>query len=486
MKKLLFFGVLALQIGLVAAQDKKKVAIKDAEKTAIWNQLDRQYPAYCGIARDIWSYAELGFQEQKSAELLQATLRKEGFNVESNVAGMPTGFVATYGSGGPVIGILAEFDALPGLSQDSVPYRKPLVEGGSGHGCGHNLFGTASMAAAIALKDHLIKSKKAGTVKIFGTPAEEGGGGKVFMVREGLFKGVDAVLHWHPSSANAANPESCLAMIMGTFKFYGQTAHAAGSPDRGRSALDAAEAMNHMVNMMREHVPQEARIHYVIKNGGLASNVVPDYVEMEYTVRLPDTKGVMDLWKRVIKCAEGAAMGTETTVKYEILSGFAGLLPNQTLAQVMHNNLSQVGGVNYTEADTRFAEELRKTFNTPKLPALAQAAEVQPLKDHFFPASTDVGDVSWVVPTTGLGTATWVPGTAAHTWQATAADGMGIGMKGMLNAAKTIAATGLDLFNNPALIQKAKVELQSRQGQGYQYTPLIGDRKPPLDYRKGL
>lgn len=473
----------SLQTGF--AQDKKNISTKDRDKWAIWQELDKKFPEYAQTAREIWSFAELGYQEYKSSALLQDKLRQAGFKVESGVAGLPTAFVASYGSGSPVIGILAEFDALPGLSQDTVPYRKPLTEGGSGHGCGHNLFGTASVAAAIALKDHLLRTGQAGTIKLYGTPAEEGGAGKVFMAREGLFNDTDAVLHWHPAAVNAANAESCLAMVSGTFRFYGQSAHAAGSPERGRSALDGLEAMNYMVNLMREHIPQEARIHYVIKNGGTAANVVPDYAEAEYVVRLPDHNATMQLWERVVKAAEGAALGTGTTVKYEITAAHMGLLPNETLAAVMHGNLSKVGGVKYNAAEQSFAEQLRQTMGN-NLPPLKLAEEVQPFKQSFFPASTDVGDISWLVPTTGLSTATWVPGTAAHTWQATAANGMSIGMKGMLNAAKVIAATALDLLDNPALIQKAKAEMQNRRGANFEYKAMIGNIKPPLDYRKGL
>lgn len=485
MKQLAVTCLFCLCCGYLVAQDRKAMNAKDQEKLAIWQQLDKQFPAYAQVARDIWAFAELGYQEQKSSSLLQKKLSEAGFKIESGVAGLPTAFVATYGSGSPVIGILAEFDALPGLSQDTVPYRKPLVAGGSGHGCGHNLFGTASVAAAIALKEHLQQTGLRGTLKLFGTPAEEGGAGKVFMAREGYFTGVDVVLHWHPAAVNAANAESCLAMVSGTFRFYGQSAHAAGSPERGRSALDGLEAMNYMVNLMREHMPQEARIHYVIKNGGVAANVVPDYAEAEYVVRLPDHNATMELWERVIKAAEGAAIGTGTTVKYEINAAHMGLLPNETLAAIMHSNLSKVGGVKYDAAELSFAEQLRTTMGK-NLPPLKQAEEIQPFKQSFFPASTDVGDISWLVPTTGLSTATWVPGTAAHTWQATATDGMSIGMKGMLNAAKTIAATGLDLLSNPSLIEKAKTEMQKRRGANFEYKAMIGNIKPPLDYRKGL
>ncbi|MEQ1584977.1 MAG: amidohydrolase, partial [Cyclobacteriaceae bacterium] len=282
MKKILLCS-LWLSGFLAQAQTEINPKVKpDRDKDFVVAELNKKFPVYQKVARDIWSYAELGFLETQSTERLQGVLRTEGFKIETGVSEMPTAFLATYGSGGPVIGILAEFDALPGLSQDSIPDRKIKVEGGPGHACGHHLFGTASVAAAVTLKDWLIKNKKAGTVKLFGTPAEEGGSAKVYMVRDGLFDDVDAVLHWHPASKNHADPESCLAIKQTIFKFYGKSSHAAAAPQAGRSALDGLEAMNYMVNLMREHVPQETRIHYVINKGGLAANVVPDYAEAEY------------------------------------------------------------------------------------------------------------------------------------------------------------------------------------------------------------
>jgi len=458
----------------------------DKDKQFILAEIDKHAAEYKKISRKIWGYAELGFNETKSTGELQDLLKRNGFIVEAGVSGMPTAFVATFsfGTGGPTLGLLAEFDALPGLSQDSTFTKKPIVEGAAGHACGHNLFGAATAGAAITLKEWLIKNKKAGTIKLYGTPAEEGGSAKVYMVRDGLFNGVDAVLHWHPSSANDASASSCLSIKQTMFRFYGKSSHAAAAPDAGRSALDGAEAMNFMVNMMREHVPQEARIHYIISKGGLAANVVPDFAEMEYMVRHPDARVVEDIWNRIVKAAEGAASGTETTMKYEVVSGSYNLVPNETLAKVMHANLVTVGGVNYTPEEAAFAKEIQKSM--PKAPDLTQAAVVQPFKTGgFFPASTDVGDITWVVPTVGLGTATWVPGAPAHSWQAVATGGMSIGQKGMINAAKTIALTGADLFNNPALLQKAKEELTQRLGPGFTYKSMIGDRKPPLDFRKG-
>lgn len=447
------------------------------------DNLDKNFSRYTEVAKEIWDYAELGFLEDKSTAALQGLLAQEGFKIDKGVAGMPTAFVATYGSGKPVIGILAEFDALPGLSQQAQPTKSPVVEGGSGHGCGHNLFGTASSASAIALKTWLAQSKRPGTVKLYGTPAEEGGAAKVYMARAGLLEGVDAVINWHPSSQNNASAQTCLAVIQGMFRFYGVSAHAAAAPDRGRSALDGVEAMDYMVNMMREHVPQESRIHYVIKKGGEAPNVVPDYAEVEYIVRSPKVEDVKNLWARVVKAAEAGAMGTETNVKVEIISGIYNLLPNETLAKLQYENLKKVGGVNYTPEEEAFAKKMQESFNF-KAPPISEAQKVQEYKVGFFPASTDVGDISWLVPTAGLGTATAVPGTPGHSWQNVACSGMSIGFKGMINAAKVMAMTGVDLFMDPSLIAKAKGEFEAKRGKDFKYESLIGDREPPLDFRK--
>ncbi|WP_040671004.1 amidohydrolase [Nitritalea halalkaliphila] len=476
MKKILFILFVLFSIGKLHAQEAN-------HDSFIVKNLEAKEAQYAKIAREIWENPELGYLEFTSSKLLADELRAAGFTVQMGVADMPTSFVATYDRGGPVIGFLAEYDALPGLSQDAVPFRSVLVDGGNGHGCGHNLFGTAVVASAITLKEWIDANQIKATLKIFGTPAEEGGAGKVYMVRAGLFDQVDAVINWHPGDRNSADASTCTAVMQGYFKFYGQTSHAAGAPERGRSALDAVEAMNMMVNMMREHVDQESRIHYVITNGGLAANVVPDYAVVEYMVRHPDVMEVKQMWERVKLAAEGAAMGTETRVEVEVVAGIYGLLPNETLAQAMHKNLTLVGGVHYDAEELDFAEKIQATLNVPKPPALTLAQEVQPYRLTHFPASTDVGDVSYVVPTVGLRTATWVPGTAAHTWQAVAADGMSIGYKGMMVAAKTMALTGKDLIMNPLLIREAKQEFETRL-DGLEYAPLIGDMAPPLHFRK--
>ncbi len=457
-----------------------------AQKTKqdVLKAIDAKGDVYAATAKKIWDFAEVGFQEKQSSALLQQLLKDAGFVVQDNIAGMPTAFTATYGSGKPVIGILGEFDALPGVAQMAVPEPKPIPGQAAGHACGHHLFGVASAASAIAVKDWLIANKKAGTIRFYGTPAEEGGSGKVYMVREGLFSDVDVVLNWHPGSSNSAGYGSSLANKTGKFRFYGVASHAAASPERGRSALDAVEAMDVMVNMLREHVPQETRIHYVITRGGEAPNVVPAFAEVYYYVRNPKRDNVKSIWDLIERAARGAAMGTDTRVEVEITGGVYDLLGNETLAKVMDANLHTVGGYTYTPEEKEFAAKIQKTFNSDQLPALESTNVIQPLRTYDGSASTDVGDVSWVVPTVGLGTATWVPGTAAHSWQAVAAGGTTIGPKGMMIAAKTMALTAIDLFTTPATIEGAWAEFKRKRGENFVYEALIGDRKPALDYRK--
>lgn len=475
-------GLLVILYSLCHSQTIKWT---DADKEMAIKEISAKSELYTKAAKDIWSYAELGFQENRSTAVLQGLLKEAGFSIQIGVSGMPTAFIASYGKGKPVIGILAEFDALPGLSQDSLPERKIVQEGAPGHACGHHLFGVASVASAVALKNWLLKSGKSGTIKLYGTPAEEGGGAKVYMVRDGWFDGVDAVIHWHPGSGNQASPSSCLAIKQTIFKFHGKSSHAAAAPHAGRSALDGLEAMNNMVNLMREHVPSEARIHYVIVKGGLAANVVPDYAEAEYMVRHPDARMVEEIWNRIVKAAQGAAMGTETTVEHEVISGSFNLAPNETLSRIMHENLLKIGGVPYTGHEIEFGKKIQSTLIT-KYPAIETAFQVAPFQTgQVFPASTDVGDITWVVPTAGLGTATWVPGVAPHTWQAVACGATNIGFKGMINAAQVLAMTGIDIINNPSITDKAKKELSDYVGPGYVYKSMIGDRKPPLDYRAG-
>ncbi len=473
--------ILVLALTLISLVASSVGAAADKDTVVKW--IDEQRSEYGGIAQQIWDLSEVGYQEFESADLLKGQLREAGFEVRGGVAGIPTAFEARFGQGGPTIAILAEFDALPGITQERKPERVPRDGASAGHACGHHLFGAGSVLAAVAVKKWLQESGVEGTIRLYGTPAEEGGAGKVYMVRAGLFEDVDAVLHWHAGDRNDASPGASLANRSAKFRFRGISAHAAGAPWRGRSALDGVEAFNHMVNLMREHVPPETRIHYVITAGGSAPNVIPDFSEVFYYVRHPDPSMVRKLFDRVVQAAEGAARGTGTEMDYEVIHGILALLPNETLQKVMHENLQGVGGVKYSPEEREFAQKIRETFGE-NAPPLERAAQIAPYEIKPPGGSTDVGDVSWVVPTAGLRTATWVPGTAAHSWQAIAAGGMSIGEKGMINAAKTLALTAIDLMLDPQIVQEAAEERMRRIGPNFQYEPLLGDRDPPLDYRR--
>jgi len=455
----------------------------DAQEFDIERFVDDRYPETARIAQSLWDYAEVGYQEEKSSALLQTTLLEEGFDVEAGVAGIPTAFVASFGDSGPVIGILAEFDALPGINQDALPSRSPIEGKGAGHACGHNLFGAGSVGAAIAVKEWLEETGSPGTVRLYGTPAEEGGSGKVYMVREGLFDDVDTVLHWHAADENSAAGTTTLANRSAKFRFRGVSAHAAGAPDKARSALDGVEAFNHMINLMREHVPQETRIHYVITAGGLAPNVVPDFAEVFYYVRHPEASKVKEIWARLEAAAKGAAQGTGTEVDWEIIHGNHPLLVNETLAKMAHEKLTEVGGIEYDSEEQAFAEEIYATLNDPE-PELGAQKEITPYSYSLGYGSTDVGDVSIAVPTVGLTTATWVPGTSAHSWQAVAASGTSIGFKGANRASKVLALAAVEILTNDDLRQAATAEHRAKVGEDFHYEALLGDRPPPLDYRK--
>jgi aminobenzoyl-glutamate utilization protein B len=444
--------------------------------------VDDQLDAGTALADTIWRYAEVGYLEEKSSAALSSHLSEHGFSVETGAAGIPTAFVASFGQGEPVIGILAEFDALPGLSQSAVPERSPRIEGAAGHACGHHLFGAASVTAGVAIAEWLEQSGRSGTVRVYGTPAEEGGSGKVYLTRAGLFDDVDVVLHWHPGDRNSASASSSTANKSGRFTFHGVAAHAASAPERGRSALDGVEAMNFMVNLMREHVPSDARIHYVITDGGDAPNIVPETAQVYYYVRHPKSARVVELFERVVKAAEAAALGTGTSMTYEVMHGNYPLLPNETLARLVDGNLRNLGGFLYDDAERQFAHTIRTTLGDD-LPPIDSTNEVAPFAITQGMGSTDVGDVSWNVPTVGFRTATWVPGTPAHSWQAVAAGGTSIGYKGMGLAAKLIARTAQDLIENPEIIDEARAELKEKQGADFEYKALLGDREPPLDSR---
>mgnify|MGYP001250990668 FL=1 len=455
----------------------------NANSSSIEQSIQDHKKTFSKVALKIWSHAEMGYQEFKSSSLLADELEKEGFKITKGVAGIPTAFIAEYGLSGPIIGILGEFDALPGLAQSTSPFKEIINnENGAGHACGHHLFGAASAWAAVAIKEWLDENNVEGIVRFYGTPAEEGGSGKVYMVREGLFNDVDVVLHWHPDDVNSANSRTSNSNKSAKFTFNGISSHAAGAPEQGRSALDGVESMNMMVNMLREHIPQESRIHYVITKGGLAPNVVPDVAEVYYYVRHPEMLMVEELFQRVVKTAEGAAIGTDTKMTYEVMHGNYSLLPNNVVQKLMHKHLATFGGFSYSDKELEYAEKIYKTFLKPTLEIGSQEYVTEFSNSHSY-GSTDVGDVSWVVPTAGLRTATWVPGTAAHSWQAVSSGGTSIGLKGAELAAKTIGATAIELFSNPMIINEAKKELDNRVGKDFEYEALLGDRKPPLNYR---
>lgn len=435
------------------------------------------------VAEQLWDFAELGYLETRSTNLLQSELSAEGFDIESGIAEIPTAFVAEWGEGGPVIAILAEMDALPGINQSAAPLRDIIEGKNAGHACGHNLFGAGSLTAAIAVKKWLEETGTPGRIRFYGTPAEEGGSGKVYMTRAGMFDDVDIAIHWHADDENSAAAQTSLANRSAKFRFSGISAHAAGAPERGRSALDGAEAMNMMANMLHEHMPQDARMHYVITSGGNAPNVVPDFAEVFYYVRHPDPDGVEEIWKRLENAARGAATGTGTQVEWEVIHGNNPLLVNETLAKVMDQKLRQVGGVEYTEEERAWAAQVQETLGDAAKP-LESAADVGIYEKSLGYGSTDVGDVSWATPTVGVRTATWVPGTSAHSWQAVAASGHSIGHKGTQVAAKSMTLMAIELFTNPELRAKARAEFDAARGENYEYRSLLGDRAPPLDYRK--
>ena len=452
-----------------------------AQKESLTQALAVRADAAWDMASKIWTWAETGYQEKQSAALLADALEKAGFKVERGVAKIPTAFTATLGSGKPVIGILGEYDALPGLSQDAVPFRQPRPGSPHGHACGHHLFGVASATASMVLGEQIKAGKLKGTLRFYGCPAEEGGAAKVFMVRAGLFNDCDVVLHWHPGSTNTAGDQTCLARMAVKFRFHGTAAHAAGAPEKGRSALDAVELTNHAAELLREHTPDFTRIHHVITDGGGAPNVVPDFAEVFFYVRHPRADVVAKLYPRLLKCAQAGALATETKLETVYLGGTMELLPNEPLARAVKVNLVKLNDMQYTDEEKKFATRIQSTLAEP--PDLASITMVGDSSGVLGKGSTDVGDVSWVVPTAGFSTACWVPGTPAHSWQAVAAGGMSIGRKGMNLAARVLAATAWDLFTDPKLIAEAKADHQRRlAGRKYQ-SLLEPNQEPPLDYR---
>lgn len=450
------------------------VSLLADDKSDVLKSMDARSVHYGDVSRQIWTFAETSFKETKSAALLQSELKAAGFTMAENIGGMPTAFTATWGHGQPVIGIMGEYDALPGLSQDVTTERKPIAAGAPGHGCGHNLLGTASLFAAIEIRKWMEQKQIPGTIRYYGTPAEEGGGGKIYMIRAGAFKDVDVVLTWHPGDNNASNLGSSLAMITGTFRFYGKASHAAIAPEKGRSALDGLMIMTTAVEFLREHTPDFTRIHYVITNGGAASNVVPEYAELQLTARHPSMPVLDGIWERILKCAQAGSLASETRMEMEVAGSYWNTLPNDALGALLDRNLRQVGGFAYSPEEQAFAEKL------PGIAAnLNSHEQIQKPIEETGLASTDAGDVSWVVPTGTFGTATFVPGIQPHTWQAAACAGSSIGRKAMILAAKTLALSAMDLFTDPAQVAAAKASFEKRRA-GYEYLSRIPANKVPV------
>lgn len=463
------------------------------EKRAAVSAIDEKADLVADVADHIWEYAELSLQEEKSAALYCETLEKEGFTVEKGICNIPTAFSASYGSGRPIIGILAEYDALSGLSQKGGSVeRQELIPGGCGHGCGHNLLGAGAFAAALGVKAYLEAAKRPGTVVLYGCPGEEGGAAKAFMARDGLWYGLDAALTWHPEDVNEVVTGSTNSCIQTQYKFTGVAAHAAGDPDRGRSALDAVELMNVGVQFLREHMSSKARVHYAITDaGGRSPNVVQSRASVLYMVRSNRVAEAVELQKRVDKIAEGAALMTETSVEKQFIDGLADTVSNHVLETRLHQNFTELGVPGHTAEELAFADALAKTYpGSDKVPGIGaefdagHADQARALRekaghamndfllplyqgDAFRPGSTDVGDVSWQCPTAQIHVAAWPNGCPGHSWQNVSCGRTDIGRKAAVHAGKVLAATAIDLFTDPALLEAARAEFQKRTAAGY-------------------
>ena len=467
----------ALLVSAAAAPPPPASKADVRKKKAAAAAIDARSSDLVSLADQVWTFAETALRERRSAALLADHAEKEGFRVERGVAGMPTAFVASYGQGRPVVAVLGEYDALPGLSQKAVPERAVVKEGAPGHGCGHNLLGVASLGAAIAVKELIAAGRLPGTVRYYGTPAEEAVGGKVYMTRDGLFRDVDAVLAWHPDDRSRADTEGGQAVVDLMVEFEGRTAHAAFDPWNGRSALDAAELFTHGVNMMREHVKPTVRMHYVIPDGGDVPNVVPAHARVWIWARDVSRDGVEAVLGRLRKIAEGAALMAGVTGKVRVQSGDYEVLVNEAGERLLDANLRWLGPPSYTAEEDAFARALQKSAGVE---AVGMDGSVGPLEGQENEGgSTDVGDVSWNVPTLHVSVVTAPRGVPWHAWPVVAAGGMSIGHKGMVLAAKTLAATMVDLLDDPAALAAVRAEFAAKT-KGFAYQPYVPDGPPPV------
>ena len=452
-------------------------------KKAVVASVDAQREEMIAMSNEIWALAETAFEETRSAQILADYARAQGFRVEMGVAEMPTAFIAEYGSGEPIIGVLGEFDALPGLSQQAVPTKDPLRAGAAGHGCGHNLFGVGSLAAAVAVKERIAAGELSGTVRFYGTPAEEKFFGKLFLARAGLFNDLDVCLDWHPSAETKADVQSSLALVDFIVEFYGQAAHASGDPWNGRSATDAMELMSAGINAYREHIQPTVRIHTHMQQAGNVVNVVPDYAK--YWVRVRDTKreGMIPVWERVQEIARGAAIMANVDHKITLVSGLHEVLVNRTGGAAMHENLQMLGPIEYTGEELAFAHGIQEATEKEKKGIDGSIQPLEETQEHPGGGSTDVGDVSWLVPEIRLGVTTAPVGTPWHSWAVVACGGMSIGHKGMTHAAKAMAMTMVDLFERPELVQEIRAEFDRRRGD-YIYEAILPAGPPPIPASK--
>jgi aminobenzoyl-glutamate utilization protein B len=462
----------------------------------IWRHVDAHQDDFIALSDRVWEMPELCYAEFRSCAEHTTMLEAKGFRVTREVAGIPTAIMGEAGEDGPVIAILGEYDALPGLSQAAgVAEQQPLPGAGFGHGCGHNMLGSASMLAATAVKDYLEANGIKGRVRYYGCPAEEGGAAKGFMARAGVFSDVDVAISWHPSSFTGVNPANSLANTRIDFSFHGRASHAAASPHLGRSALDAVELMSVGVNYMREHMPSDARVHSAILDaGGVAPNVVQAFAKVRYLVRATTLPELSSLIARVRKIADGAALMTETRVTAQVVSAVSNLLANTPLERAMQDNLERIGAPPFDEADRVAAREFQATLTDEDIEASYRRAGIPvkantPLCDEIIPAdakpnggvgSTDVGDVSWVVPTVQARGATYAIGTPGHSWQLTAQGKMGAAHKGLVHVAKVMAGTALDVIRDETLMARAKADHQARVGRTPYVCPLPADLDPPI------
>lgn len=449
-------------------------------KTTVISSIDAKYDELTKLSDQIWRFEEIAFQEIKSAEALASYAEAQGFKVSRGVADIPTALIAEYGSGKPVIAIMGEFDALPGLSQNTVPEKSPLNAGAAGHGCGHNLFGVASLGAATAIKELIEKGDLKGTIRFYGTPAEEKFFGKLWMIRAGLFEDVDIMMDWHPSNETKADVQSSLALVDFQVEFYGQAAHAAGDPWNGRSASDALELYTHGINIYREHMKPTVRVHYHIQNAGEVVNVVPDYAKIWTRVRDTSRDGMEVVWKQIERMAEGAAMMANVDYKIKLISGVHEVVVNRTGGQRLHQNLKYLGEISFTPEEIDFAKKIQSATGKPQIGMDTKISdEIEETLKNPGGGSTDVGDVSWVVPTVRLRSTVAPAGTPWHSWAVVACGGMSIGHKGMVYATKALAMTMVDLFKEPKLRDEIKAEWKERVGD-YQYKGIVPDGPAPI------